>query len=57
LTLVTTEKDMVRLRNIPPAKDIVPFAVTLEFEEPLRLHKFIIDRLFQARAKKFRGDN
>jgi tetraacyldisaccharide 4'-kinase len=57
LTPVTTEKDMVRLRKIEPAKDIVPFAVTLEFEEPSRLRKFVTDRLFQARAKKFRGSN
>ena len=37
LTLVTTEKDLVRLRGgeggMPPARDIVPFAVTLEFDD------------------------
>jgi tetraacyldisaccharide 4'-kinase len=54
LTLVTTEKDMVRLRKIAAAKEIVPFAVTLEFEELSRLRTFVADRLFQARAKKIR---
>ena len=34
LTLVTTEKDMVRLRNAPAAKQVVPFPVTLELDEP-----------------------
>lgn len=57
LTLVTTEKDMVRLRNVEAAKQIVPFAITLEFEEPLRLRAFVADRLFKARAKKFRGSS
>jgi tetraacyldisaccharide 4'-kinase len=55
LTLVTTEKDMVRVRKIEAAKEIVPLAITLEFEEPSRLRMFVADRLFQARAKKFRG--
>jgi tetraacyldisaccharide 4'-kinase len=55
LTLVTTEKDMVRLRKIEAANEIVAFAITLEFAEPSRLRTFVTDRLFQARAKKFRG--
>jgi tetraacyldisaccharide 4'-kinase len=55
LTLVTTEKDMARLRNVDAAKDIVSFTVTLELEESSRLRSFVMDRLFQARAKKFRG--
>jgi tetraacyldisaccharide 4'-kinase len=55
LTLVTTEKDMARLRNVDAAKDIVSFTVTLEFEESSRLRSFVTDRLFQARAKKFGG--
>jgi tetraacyldisaccharide 4'-kinase len=59
LTLVTTEKDLARLRaagGLPSwAQDIVPFAVTLEFVGPAALRKFVADRLFQARDKKFRG--
>ena len=58
LTLVTTEKDLVRLRASegysPEAKVIVPFAVTLEFEDDARLRKFVMQRLFKARDKKFR---
>jgi len=58
LTLVTTEKDLARLRKaegLPSwAKDIVPFAVTLEFDGAAQLRKFVADRLFQAREKKFR---
>ena len=62
LTLVTTEKDLVRLRRggegLPTwAGEIVPFAVTLEFDDAARLRKFVTDRLFQAREKKFRGRN
>jgi tetraacyldisaccharide 4'-kinase len=58
LTLVTTEKDLARLRNaggLPRwAQDIVPFAVTLEFDSAAKLRKFVTERLFKARAKKFR---
>jgi tetraacyldisaccharide 4'-kinase len=58
LTLVTTEKDLARLRNaegLPSwAKDIVPFAVTLEFDDAGQLRKFLSEWLFQAREKKFR---
>ena len=57
LTLVTTEKDMVRLRNTEAAQDIVPFPVTLEFEDPAQLRKFIASRLFQARENNFRTSN
>ena len=57
LTLVTTEKDLARLWSgggLPDwAKQIVPFAVTLEFEDAARLRKFVADRLFKAREKKF----
>ncbi|MCA6114836.1 tetraacyldisaccharide 4'-kinase [Bradyrhizobium sp. WSM 1738] len=56
LILVTTEKDLARLRNggsLPNwAKEIVPFGVTLEFDEPARLRKFVADRLFKARERK-----
>ena len=57
LTLVTTEKDLARLpagEGLPDwAKDIVPFAVTLEFEDAAKLRKFVSERLFKAREKKF----
>jgi tetraacyldisaccharide 4'-kinase len=59
LTLVTTEKDLARLRRaggLPSrASDIVPFAVTLEFDDAARLRAFVAERLFSAREKKFRG--
>jgi tetraacyldisaccharide 4'-kinase len=58
LTLVTTEKDMARLWSgggLPDsAKEIVPFAVTLEFEDGAKLKRFVTDQLFKARDKKFR---
>jgi len=58
LTAVTTEKDLARLRSgeaLPlRASDIVPFAVTLEFDDAAGLRKFVSGRLFQAREKKFR---
>jgi tetraacyldisaccharide 4'-kinase len=58
LTLVTTEKDFSRLRRgselMTAARDIVPFAVTVRFDEEARLLRFATDRLFKARAKKFR---
>jgi tetraacyldisaccharide 4'-kinase len=59
LILVTTEKDLARLSDaggLPRwAQDIVPFAVTLEFGDAAQLRKFISERLFKAREKKFRG--
>jgi tetraacyldisaccharide 4'-kinase len=59
LTLVTTEKDLARLRGgegIPGrARDIVPFVVTLEFDDVAQLRKLVTDRLFKAREKKFRS--
>jgi tetraacyldisaccharide 4'-kinase len=55
LTLVTTEKDTARLRGGEGAsdrtRDIVPFKVTLEFEDAGSLRKFVTDRLFKARDK------
>jgi tetraacyldisaccharide 4'-kinase len=61
LTLVTTEKDLARLRRgegLPGwAQDIVPFAVTLTFEDAAGLRKFAAHRLFQAREKRFRADS
>ena len=54
LTLVTTEKDFVRLGAAPCAAAIVPFAVTMEFDDRATLRKFVSDRLNTARAKKLR---
>jgi tetraacyldisaccharide 4'-kinase len=53
LVLVTTEKDFVRLPD-GAAGDILPFAVTLAFDDAAGLRKFVSDRLFKAREKKFR---
>jgi tetraacyldisaccharide 4'-kinase len=50
LTLVTTEKDLARLRSW--AQQIVPFPVTLEFDDAALLRKFVADRLFKARERK-----
>ncbi len=59
LTLVTTEKDLARLRGrggLPSwACDIVPFAVTLAFEDAAQLRKFVSGCLFKAREKRFRA--
>jgi tetraacyldisaccharide 4'-kinase len=58
LTLVTTEKDFARLQTsgeVPGwARAIVPFAVTLEFDDAALLRKFVTERLFKARDRKFR---
>jgi len=60
LTLVTTEKDLARLRHhgeLPAwAGQIVAFVVTLEFDDAARLRKFLAERLFRAREKRFRSD-
>jgi tetraacyldisaccharide 4'-kinase len=56
LTAVTTEKDFVRLGAAPGTEAIVPFAVTMEFDAPASLRKFVTDRLSKARAKKFRAE-
>jgi len=57
LILVTTEKDLVRLRGEAElsalAGEIVPFPVTLQFDDAEALRKFLTDRLFKAR--EFRG--
>ncbi|GLR86951.1 tetraacyldisaccharide 4'-kinase [Bradyrhizobium iriomotense] len=56
LTLVTTEKDLARLRGMAGlAADIVPFAVTLEFDDTPSLRSFVSDRLFKARERNFAG--
>ncbi|HEV2154081.1 tetraacyldisaccharide 4'-kinase [Bradyrhizobium sp.] len=54
LTLVTTEKDLARLRGRAGIPDgIVPFAVQLEFDEPARLRQLISDHLYKARERRF----
>jgi tetraacyldisaccharide 4'-kinase len=59
LTLVTTEKDLVRLRGREGGsgwiRDITAFAVTLQFDEVAALRKFVADRLFKARQEKLRA--
>jgi tetraacyldisaccharide 4'-kinase len=50
LTLVTTEKDLARLRDKP--QQVVPFAVTLEVDDPALLRKFVAERLFKARERR-----
>jgi tetraacyldisaccharide 4'-kinase len=56
LTLVTTEKDMARLRDaggLPAsARAIVPFAVTLQFEDAGALRRLVTDQLFKARESR-----
>ena len=55
LTLVTTEKDLARLRHggsLPDwAQQIVPFAVTLEFDDAAWLRTIRTARLFKARDR------
>lgn len=57
LTLVTTEKDLARLwrtGSVPDwARQITAFAVTLAFDDPASLRKFVTARLFKARERKF----
>ncbi|MBR1089431.1 tetraacyldisaccharide 4'-kinase [Bradyrhizobium manausense] len=54
LTLVTTEKDLARLRGSEGAPDgIVPFAVQLEFDDQARLKQLIGDHLYKARERRF----
>jgi tetraacyldisaccharide 4'-kinase len=59
LTLVTTEKDFARLRGAaePPAfgSEIAVLPVTLEFADAAGLRKFLTDRLFKAREKRFQS--
>jgi len=58
LTLVTTKKDLARLRSkegMPNwARTIVPFAVELEFDEPAQLRKFVSDQMSKSRMFKSR---
>lgn len=52
LTLVTTEKDLARLRQDDRTREIVPFAVTLEFDDPVQWRKLVAERLFKARERR-----
>jgi len=58
LTLVTTEKDLARLRDaqgLPHwARAIVPFKVTLEFDDEAALKRFVSAALFKAREQSLR---
>jgi tetraacyldisaccharide 4'-kinase len=53
LTLVTTEKDLARLRSTESlaafAQTVVPFAVTLVVDDEPALRSFLINRIAQAR--------
>ncbi|MBN9005526.1 MAG: tetraacyldisaccharide 4'-kinase [Rhizobiales bacterium] len=53
LTLVTTEKDLARLRTTDGlaafARTVVPFAVTLRFDDESALQAFLTERLARAR--------
>ncbi|MCA1363268.1 tetraacyldisaccharide 4'-kinase [Bradyrhizobium sp. IC3069] len=54
LTLVTTEKDLARLRVSAGVPDgIVPFAVQLEFDDLAKLRQLISDHLYRARERRF----
>ena len=54
LTLVTTEKDLARLRGSEGVPDdIVPFAVHLAFDDPAKLRQLISEQLYKARERRF----
>ncbi|WP_027551942.1 tetraacyldisaccharide 4'-kinase [Bradyrhizobium sp. Cp5.3] len=54
LTLVTTEKDLARLRGSAGVPDdIVPFAVQLEFDDRAALRGLMSDHLYKARERRF----
>lgn len=54
LTLVTTEKDLARLRGAEGVPDgIVSFAVQLEFDDMAALKQLIGDHLYRARERRF----
>ena len=61
LTLVTTEKDIARLRGAEgiaaSVRDIAAFAVTLVFDDAVSLRKFVAGQLFKAREKKYQARN
>jgi tetraacyldisaccharide 4'-kinase len=53
LALVTTEKDLARLRGSELPDAVVPFAVKLEFDDPAALRKLVIEHLYKARERRF----
>ena len=59
LTLVTTEKDLVRLRTRAElaslATQILAFPVTLAFDDAAAVRRLLTDSLFKARQKTFRS--
>jgi len=59
LTLLTTEKDLVRLRTRTDlasfAAQIVAFPVTLVFGDETALRRLLTESLFEARQKRFRN--
>jgi len=59
LTPVTTEKDLVRLRTRTElasfATQIVPFPVTLAFDDETAIRHLLTESLFKARQKTFRN--
>ena len=61
LTLVTTEKDIARLRGAESIAasvgEIAVFAVTLAFDDAAKLRKLIAEQLFKAREKKYQARN
>jgi tetraacyldisaccharide 4'-kinase len=50
LTLVTTEKDLVKLRGMPAAAEIVGFAVALDVEDKDALRSLVRERLNCAKS-------
>jgi tetraacyldisaccharide 4'-kinase len=56
MTLVTTEKDQVRLRTraglAPYAAQIASFPVTLAFDDETALRRLLVDCLFKARQRR-----
>ena len=52
LTLLTTEKDLVRLRAMPGAAGITAFPVALATEDAAEFKAFLIQRLAMARATR-----
>ncbi|MEH2511950.1 tetraacyldisaccharide 4'-kinase [Nitrobacteraceae bacterium AZCC 1564] len=55
LTMVTTEKDMTRLRSnanlTTRARNVMAFAVSLDFDDGETFRRFVAERLAQARRK------
>ncbi len=52
LALVTTEKDLVKLRGMPAAAEIVGFPVALDVEDKEGLRSFVREGLNRARARR-----